>query len=179
MPRLVSKNIRYSELNEKSTIGRSWRFYTIALIISGVLILLAPKLIWKNPTVQLIAWKNRLVGYSEHKAAFIDSSGYLRSILSPNLRWCTANPFLKPYNQSVVLALELKWVAWQRSQLLTTYEILKNYALQIGDWGGGMVHLAYPPSLPLPCPYKNNLTRIGGIHDVWVLLAILILNGTC
>ncbi|CAF3619018.1 unnamed protein product [Rotaria socialis] len=138
MPQLVSKNMRYSELNEKSTIGRSWRFYTVALIISGVLILLAPKLIWKNPTVQLIAWKNRLVGYSEHKAAFIDSSGYLRSILSPNLRWCTANPFLKPYNQSVVLALELKWVAWQRSQLLTTYEILKNYALQIGDWGGGI-----------------------------------------
>ncbi|CAF4768960.1 unnamed protein product [Rotaria socialis] len=166
MPQLVSKNMRYSELNEKSTIGRSWRFYTIALIISGFLIVSTFKLIWKNPTVQLNAWKNRLVGYSEHKAAFIDSSGYLRSVLSPDLRWCTANPFLKPYNQSVVLALELKWVVWQRSQLRTTYEILKNYALQIGDWGGGIVHLAYPPSLPLPCPYKNNLTRIGGIHDV-------------
>ncbi|CAF4940206.1 unnamed protein product, partial [Rotaria socialis] len=165
MPQLVSKNMRYSELNEKSTIGRSWRFYTIALIISGFLIVSTFKLIWKNPTVQLNAWKNRLVGYSEHKAAFIDSSGYLRSVLSPDLRWCTANPFLKPYNQSVVLALELKWVVWQRNQLRTTYEILKNYALQIGDWGGGIVHLAYPPSLPLPCPYKNNLTRIGGIHD--------------
>ncbi|CAF1608904.1 unnamed protein product [Rotaria magnacalcarata] len=165
MPQLISKNMRYSELNGKSNTGRFWRFFTIALIISGFLILLTPKCIWMNPAVQLIAWKNRLVGYSEHKAAFIDSSGYLRSVLSPDLRWCTVNPFLKLYNQSVVLDLELQWVAWQRSQLLTAYQILKNYALQIGDLGGAIVHLAYPPSLPLPCPYKNNLTRIGGIHD--------------
>ncbi|CAF4324271.1 unnamed protein product, partial [Rotaria sp. Silwood2] len=110
-------------------------------------------------------WENNVIIDIERRPAFIDSSGYLRSALSPYLRWCTANPFLKSYNQNVILDLELEWVSWKRRELLTTYQILKNYALRIGDWGGGMVHLAYPSSLPLPCPYKNNLTRIGGVND--------------
>ncbi|CAF1512799.1 unnamed protein product [Rotaria sp. Silwood1] len=110
-------------------------------------------------------WKNKSIIDIERKPAFIDSSDHLQSVLSPNLRWCTANPFLKPYNQNVILDLELQWISWKRSQLLLTYQILRKYALQIGDWGGSMVHLAYPSSLPLPCPYKNNLTRIGGVDD--------------
>lgn len=96
---------------------------------------------------------------------YLDSDGYLRSVLSPNLRWCDRNPFLKLYNQEVISNLEKKWMKWKEQRLKNTFQVLKNYAFHEGDWGGGMVYLAYPPSLPLPCPYPNNLTRIGGIHD--------------
>ena len=165
MIRIILRHIGKLCSNEKRTCSDSWIIFIVIAVISGLVIHLSLKTIWKGPAIQFMARENSSIDDVEGKSAFIDSSGYLRSVLSPKLRWCTANPFLKPYDQNVVLDFELKWVSWKRTQLLTAYEILKNNALQIGDWNGGMVYLAYPPSLPLPCPYPNNLTRIGGIHD--------------
>ena len=99
----------------------------------------------------------------QSKTAFIDEYGDLRSSLSPNLRWCMRNPFLKPYHQNIVLELEIRWLTWYESRLQISYETLKNNAQKIGDWNASIIDLAYPPHLPLPCPFEKNLTRVGGV----------------
>jgi hypothetical protein len=98
-------------------------------------------------------------------AAFIDSFGLLQSVMSPQLQWCTSNPFLARYKQIDVLQLELRWFEWSQNSLPRTYEILKSHALHKGRNATKISHLAYPTALPLPCPYRGNLKRYGGIHD--------------
>lgn len=144
---------------------RARLFLLIIVVVIGLLLSLLSNTAWNNPALPYKTLKENVFSDIKRNSAFIDSSGYLRSILSPKFRWCSANPFLKFYNQTVVLDLELQWISWKSRQLLTAYKILKNYALHIGDWNGGMVNLVYPPALPLPCPHPSSLTRFGGTSD--------------
>ncbi len=99
------------------------------------------------------------------KAAFMDSFGRLQSVLSPQLQWCISNPFLRHYDQSTVLDLELKWFDWTRNKLPMTYNMLNEYALSPANKTHEIVRLAYPESLPLPCPYHGGLKRYGDLGD--------------
>lgn len=99
------------------------------------------------------------------RPVYFDSDGYLHSALSPNLRWCSRNPFLKFYDSNAIFQLEQQWINWREHQLISTLKVLTDY----GDSGGiskdGMADLMYPSSLPLPCPFPNNFTRVGGDAD--------------
>jgi hypothetical protein len=97
--------------------------------------------------------------------AYIDSNDLLCTSLPPSLRWCRENPFLRKYDQHAIRDLELEWFKWSRNTRPRTYELLKTYAQHSGANTATFVNLAYPTSQPLPCPYRENLTRFGGIHD--------------
>ena len=112
----------------------------------------------------LISREPDIIGV-QRKAAATDLFGRLQSPMSPQLQWCVSNPFLAGYKQTDVLHLELQWFEWSQNSLQRTYEILKSDVLHNGRNTTKISHLAYPNSLPLPCPYRGHLKRYGGKHD--------------
>lgn len=98
-------------------------------------------------------------------SVYFDNDGYLRSALSPNRRWCSQNPFLKANYSETVSHLEQSWIEWKERQLISTLEVLKNYAVSGGKMKDDMIDLAYPTSSPLPCTTGEEIVRIGGRSD--------------
>ena len=137
----------------------------VSLIIYGCIIILYLFSNSANPNASSMRASTLYEPDAHFRSAFINSFGRLQSVLSPQLEWCRSNPFLRQYNQTAVLELELKWFEWTRNKLPTTYNMLKEYALSSGTKAGDIVRLAYPNSLPLPCPYHDGLKRYGGSDD--------------
>ncbi|CAF3745766.1 unnamed protein product [Rotaria socialis] len=97
----------------------------------------------------------------------------LRSLLSPELQWCSSNPFLANFKPKVVMELEKKWLKWSRNQFSTAYDAMIEYIFVAQQVRDQIAKFAYPVSLPLPCFSEDGLKRYGTRDETGKILCAI------